>query len=46
LAWVYIKYAKEQKYFEAESRAKNKRIGIWSINNLTPAWEFRRNQQE
>ena len=46
LAWVYIKYAKEQKYFEAESKAKNKRIGIWSINNLTPAWEFRKKQQE
>lgn len=46
LAWVYIKYAKEQKYFDAESRAKNKKIGIWSMNNLTPAWEFRKSHQE
>ena len=41
-----IKYAKEQKYFDAESRAKNKKIGIWSMNNLTPAWEFRKSHQE
>ena len=46
LAWVYIKYAKEQKYFDAENRAKNKKIGIWSMNNLTPAWEFRKSHQE
>lgn len=46
LAWVYIKYAKEQKYFDAESRAKNKKIGIWSMNNLIPAWEFRKSHQE
>ena len=46
LAWVYIKYAKEQKYFDAESRAKNKKIGIWSMDNLIPAWEFRKSHQE
>ena len=45
LAWVYIKYAKDQKYDDAENRAKDKKLGIWSIKDLMPAWEFRKNNK-
>lgn len=44
LAWVYTHYAKEKKYYDAEARAKSKKIGIWSRDDLIPAWEFRKNQ--
>ncbi len=45
LAWVYTKYAKEKKYFDAESRAKSKKLGIWSRDDLVPAWNFRKAQK-
>ena len=42
MAWVYIQYAKDKKYFIAEKEAKNTHIGLWSIKNPTPPWEFRK----
>lgn len=50
LAWVYRQYASDQRYFEAEIGAKSSKIGLWSISEPTPPWEYRRgkktNQQE
>ena len=47
LAWHYKQYAKEQSenlrsaYAEAEQQAKFQKIGLWSMPNPTPPWEFR-----
>jgi len=40
-AWVYVKYAKEASYFEAEEQAKAKRIGLWTDSEPVAPWEFR-----
>lgn len=42
MAWVYARYATDQRYFNAEGFAKSKGIGLWSQSNPTPPWEFRR----
>lgn len=47
LAWWYRKYSKEQSpqdrtdYEVAESRAKTQAIGLWSVQDPEPPWEFR-----
>lgn len=46
-AWHYLAYAKEQTplnriaYSEAESEARGLRLGLWSVPNPQPPWEFR-----
>jgi endonuclease YncB( thermonuclease family) len=42
MAWVYVKYAKDPEYFRAMEEARKKKIGLWSIPNPMPPWEFRR----
>lgn len=41
MAWVYVKYAKERIYFEAETEAKTKRLGLWADSDPIAPWEFR-----
>lgn len=47
LAWWYRKYAKEQPplqrvdYEQAESSARQQRVGIWADGEPIPPWEFR-----
>lgn len=41
MAWVYVKYAKDQAYFDAEKAAKDSRLGLWDQPNPVPPWEFR-----
>lgn len=47
LAWHYKQYANEQSegvrqsYSAAEQRARQGRVGLWSVPNQTPPWEFR-----
>ncbi|MDD2267893.1 thermonuclease family protein [Sulfuricurvum sp.] len=43
MAWVYVKYTKDQKYIEAEKKAKEEKAGLWKEPTATPPWEFRRN---
>lgn len=42
MAWVYTRYAKDPEYFKAMEIAKSKKIGLWSMPNPVPPWEFRR----
>lgn len=41
MAWVYVQYAKDKKYFDAENETKYQ-TGLWSMNNPTPPWKFRK----
>ena len=43
LCWWYKKYAKNNLVLSvAESNARKKRIGIWSLEEPLPPWEWRR----
>ncbi len=43
LAWWFRRYAPHEKELkEAESRARNLRIGLWSLDDPLPPWKFRR----
>lgn len=51
LAWHYRKYMKEQpmadrlSYMQAETVARERRLGLWSDSMPVPPWEFRRPTQ-
>lgn len=42
LAWHYKRYDNTPEYAEAESKAKEKGIGLWQQPNPIPPWNFRR----
>lgn len=46
MAWVYRKYCNKRevscRWLALESKAREQKIGLWSISNPTPPWEFRR----
>lgn len=42
MAWVYAKYAKDRTLIEVERGAKVARRGLWSDDNPTPPWEYRK----
>ncbi|MEJ6979690.1 thermonuclease family protein [Pedobacter sp. P351] len=42
LAWHYKHYDKSEKYAVLEDYAKSIRLGVWSIKNQIPPWEFRK----
>lgn len=42
MAWHYYNYDKTQSYIEAQNQAKKRGIGLWSMRNPIPPWEFRR----
>lgn len=47
MAWHYKQYAREQapadqeRYAEAEQRARDERKGLWAATDPTPPWTFR-----
>lgn len=41
-AWVYRRYTKDQRYYAAESAAREERAGLWRDSNPVPPWDFRR----
>lgn len=47
-AWVYRKYSQSEVYLKAEASAKEKRIGIWSLQDaeILPPWEWRQLQKQ
>ena len=42
MAWHYKYYSKDATVAAAESRARAAKVGIWSMPNPTPPWDFRR----
>lgn len=52
LAWHYKKYQNEQstedreRYAFAESEAKSKRAGLWSMTDPIPPWDWRKLKQK
>lgn len=45
LAWVYRQYASDQRYFKAETAAKSAKVGLWSMSEPTPPWEYRKGKK-
>lgn len=44
MAWVYRKYAEEQRYYDAEDAARKAKAGLWASQNPVPLWEFRKHR--
>jgi endonuclease YncB( thermonuclease family) len=42
LAWHYKKYSSDRNLSEAEIRARDKKVGLWSDPDAIPPWEYRR----
>ncbi|MCZ6912457.1 MAG: thermonuclease family protein [Proteobacteria bacterium] len=47
LAWVYPKYAEDERLFALEKSARGKSIGLWSLppNQQIPPWKWRHKKQ-
>ncbi|MBE7411194.1 MAG: thermonuclease family protein [Leptospiraceae bacterium] len=45
-AWVYRKYNRSKEYIEAERIAKDKKIGLWNLEDPIPPWEFRKEKKK
>ena len=41
LAWHYVEYSKDPVLADAELSARNQMIGLWSIPNPMPPWDYR-----
>lgn len=47
LAWWYVQYSpKNGGYKVAQDIAKSKKIGVWSTDNPTPPWEYRKQRKK
>ncbi len=49
LAWVYPKYCKKdfcKEWEKYQEIAKKKKLGLWSLKNPIPPWEFRRKKRQ
>ncbi len=48
LAWVYLKYAKDNSLFELEAKARKAYVGLWNMPEaqITPPWEWRKGQRK
>lgn len=45
LAWWYEQYAKKDEILKGlQNEARINKIGLWSLQNPTPPWEFRKNR--
>lgn len=42
MAWHYKAYSKEKALADAEAEARQAKIGLWSMPNPTPPWDFRK----
>lgn len=45
MAWHYKRYSQDAAYSQAESTARQQRLGLWSDSNPTPPWSFRRSEK-
>lgn len=43
-AWVYVKYAKDERLYALEKQARKQRLGLWKLPEAEriPPWEWRR----
>ena len=41
LAWVYVRYAKDQSLYQVEAEARAQRRGLWADKEPVPPWEWR-----
>ena len=41
-AWHYKKYDNSEEYSQAEINSREKGIGLWSLKNPVPPWNFRK----
>ena len=46
LAWHYKQYNKDKKLSDLEIKARKNKIGIWSMKNPTPPWEYRKSKKK
>ena len=42
LAWHFKKYSKDESLASYEVTAREQKLGLWSIDNPTPPWEYRK----
>lgn len=42
MVWVYVKYAKDQGFYQIETEAREQRRGLWADKDPVPPWEWRR----
>src|SRR5205809_7142993 len=45
LAWHFKKYSSDPELAKLEDKAREARVGIWSMPNPAPPWDFRHNGQ-
>jgi len=47
-AWVYRKYAKDERLYELENQAKEDKLGLWGLpeTERIPPWEHRRSRND
>lgn len=41
-AWHYKEYSKDKSLANAEKEAREKKVGLWAMENPVPPWEFRK----
>ncbi|MDW5419162.1 thermonuclease family protein [Iodobacter sp. CM08] len=42
MAWFYVQYGRDASYRDAESKAKENKLGLWADSAPTPPWAYRR----
>ena len=42
IAWHYKRYSKSNELAQAQSKATDKKLGLWLVNNPVPPWQFRK----
>jgi endonuclease YncB( thermonuclease family) len=42
LAWVFVKYCKEERYYAFEADARKRNVGLWRDADAVAPWEFRK----
>ena len=45
LAWHYTHYDNDRRLDDAEQSARAARLGLWSLDNPTPPWEWRKEKR-
>jgi micrococcal nuclease len=45
LAWHFTKYSKDPTLKKLEKDARDAQIGIWSVKNSIPPWEYRKSKK-
>jgi micrococcal nuclease len=46
LAWHYKQHNNNVAWSTLESEARNKKKGLWSLNNATPPWNYRKEKRK